>query len=124
MHDKGKTGQIVASRASDHEAEEGRRLCRAPLPTRPFKVIHFCLPQLPREEMAARKGKPPAKSCKKITVREAGCERGWRRMLFWSTPRTHTHTTMPGSPGPELEGVHPILRAGAENGNGGLLRDH
>ena len=39
-------------------------------------------------------------------------------------PPPPTHTTMPGSPGPELEGVHPILRAGTENGSGGLLRGH
>lgn len=32
---------------------EGGRLYRIELPTGPFKVIHFCLPQLPRGERDA-----------------------------------------------------------------------
>ena len=94
---------------------KGGRLYRALLPTGPCKVIHFCLPQLPRGETEAREGKPPAKSCQRITIRKAGCELGWRRVLSWSP-----HL---GSPGPEVEGVHPLLGTEAENGRGVVLKD-
>lgn len=51
---------------------KGGWLYRTLLPTGPFKVIHFYLPQLPRGETEAREGEPRAKSCKWITIREAG----------------------------------------------------
>lgn len=48
---------------------KGGRLYRMLLPTGPFKVSPFYLPQLPRGRTEAREGKPPAKSRKRIIIR-------------------------------------------------------
>lgn len=60
-------------------------------------------------ETEAREGKPPAKNCKRISIREAGG-------VNWDGGRLHIRRSpgLPhwGSPSPELEDILPLLPDG------------
>lgn len=94
------------------ELRKGGRLCRTLLPTGTLRLVLSTSINFPERGPDAREGQPRAAERSPSERRELPRRRLSGEALACGCHATPRHATPRGSPGPELEGVFPLLSEG------------